>query len=69
MRLLAWNIRQGGGSRLPQIADALSGMRPTSWYCRNTVAARRQCGYSRRSRPSAIGMQRASHRHQAAAAC
>ena len=23
MRLLAWNIRQGGGSRLPQIADAL----------------------------------------------
>jgi exonuclease III len=24
MRLLAWNIRQGGGSRLPQIADALS---------------------------------------------
>jgi len=23
MRLLAWNIRQGGGSRLPRIADAL----------------------------------------------
>jgi exodeoxyribonuclease III len=23
MRLIAWNIRQGGGSRLPQIADAL----------------------------------------------
>src|SRR3954454_13686362 len=24
MRLLAWNIRQGGGSRLPRIADALA---------------------------------------------
>ena len=24
MRLLAWNIRQGGGSRLPRIADALN---------------------------------------------
>src|SRR5207248_10765086 len=24
MRLLAWNIRQGGGSRLARIADALS---------------------------------------------
>jgi hypothetical protein len=24
MRLLAWNIRQGGGSRLSQIADALT---------------------------------------------
>ena len=24
MRLLAWNIRQGGGSRLPRIADALT---------------------------------------------
>ena len=24
MRLLAWNIRQGGGSRLPKIADALN---------------------------------------------
>jgi exodeoxyribonuclease-3 len=24
LRLLAWNIRQGGGSRLPSIADALS---------------------------------------------
>ena len=23
MRLLAWNIRQGGGSRLPRIAEAL----------------------------------------------
>ena len=23
MRLLAWNIRQGGGTRLPRIADAL----------------------------------------------
>jgi hypothetical protein len=23
MRLVAWNIRQGGGSRLPRIADAL----------------------------------------------
>jgi hypothetical protein len=23
MRLLTWNIRQGGGSRLPRIADAL----------------------------------------------
>src|ERR1700757_1189472 len=23
MRLLAWNIRQGGGSRLPRIVDAL----------------------------------------------
>ena len=25
MRLLAWNIRQGGGSRLARIADALAG--------------------------------------------
>ena len=24
MRLIAWNIRQGGGSRLPRIADALN---------------------------------------------
>jgi len=24
MRLLAWNIRQGGGSRLARIADALT---------------------------------------------
>ena len=28
MRLLAWNIRQGGGSRLARIADALSHHEP-----------------------------------------
>lgn len=27
MRLLAWNIRHGGGRRLPSIFDALAGLR------------------------------------------
>jgi exodeoxyribonuclease III len=44
MRLLAWNIRQGGGSRLPRIADALArheaDILVLSEYCGGEAAGR-----------------------------
>jgi hypothetical protein len=46
MRLLAWNIRQGGGSRLPRIADALKRQDADIVVLPNIAGARRRSGWA-----------------------
>ena len=69
MRLLAWNIRQGGGSRLPRIAAALEHHEAEFWYSPKIVAGRRPRVCWPRSMPSATATRRPSCRRPAAPAC
>jgi hypothetical protein len=56
MRLLAWNIRQGGGSRLARIADALARHEADVLVLSEYRGGKRPCVYVRRLRSSATGM-------------
>jgi hypothetical protein len=60
-RLLAWNIRQGAAPGCRELPMRSGTIRPTSWWYRNTAAAKRQCGYMRRCRSSA---RHATHSHR-----